>query len=40
MLSTLFWVSVGVVIGWNLPQPAWAKEATDKVVAWVKGLKK
>lgn len=24
MWSTLFWICVGILIGWNLPQPAWA----------------
>lgn len=35
MLSTLFWLAVGVVIGWNLPQPAWAKSVSDKVKSLV-----
>lgn len=31
MLETLFWVAVGLVVGWNLlPQPAWAKALWDK----------
>jgi len=38
MWSTLFWVCVGILIGWNLPQPAWAKSLQDKVVAAIKGL--
>jgi hypothetical protein len=25
MWSTLFRICVGILIGWNLPQPAWAK---------------
>ena len=30
MLETLFWVAVGLVVGWNLlPQPAWAKALWD-----------
>jgi hypothetical protein len=37
MWSTLFWVCVGILIGWNLPQPAWAKSLQDKVVAAIKG---
>ncbi|WP_274601177.1 hypothetical protein [Halochromatium roseum] len=36
MLFALFWVLVGLFIGWNLPQPAWAKELQDKVVGLVK----
>ena len=35
MWSMLFWVAVGIVIGWNLPQPRWAKELQDKLTnAW------
>ncbi len=37
-MSTLFWIAVGMVIGWNLPQPSWAKEWQDKVVQLVKNL--
>ncbi len=37
MLSILFWICVGIFIGWNLPQPDWAKSLQDKVVAMVRG---
>lgn len=37
MLAVLFWVAVGIVIGWNLPQPPWAKEIQDKVVGFFRG---
>ncbi len=37
MLSILFWVAVGMVIGWNLPQPGWARTLQDKVVAALRG---
>jgi hypothetical protein len=30
MLSALFWIAVGLVIGWNFPQPKWVKELWDK----------
>ena len=39
-MSTLFWIAVGIVIGWNLPQPAWARDLQAKVVAAVKALGK
>lgn len=26
----------GVIVGWTFPQPQWAKDLQDKVVAWVK----
>ena len=25
MLDTLFWVALGAFVGWNFPQPFWAK---------------
>ena len=25
MLDILFWIAVGAFIGWNLPQPVWAR---------------
>lgn len=31
MLDTLFWVAVGVVVGWHVPQPAWAVPLNDKL---------
>jgi hypothetical protein len=37
-MSTLFWIAVGIVIGWNLPQPAWARELQDKAVAFFRNL--
>ena len=39
MWSTLFWVCVGILIGWNLPQQNWAKSLQDKVVAAIKGAR-
>lgn len=32
--SALF-VLVGMFIGWNLPQPWWARYVQEKVVSWV-----
>lgn len=29
----LLWITVGIIIGWNLPQPSWAKAAQAWVVA-------
>jgi hypothetical protein len=25
MLEALFWIAVGAFLGWNFPQPFWAK---------------
>jgi hypothetical protein len=38
MLEILFFVAVGIFIGWNLPQPPWALELQDKAVQFVRGL--
>lgn len=31
-------VLIGIAIGWNLPQPAWAKYVQEKVTTWFKGI--
>ena len=35
-MATLFWICVGIFIGWNLPQPPWAVSLQEKVVAAIK----
>lgn len=30
MLDILFWLVIGAVIGWNFPQPPWAKTIQEK----------
>jgi len=32
MMDTLFWIAVGVFVGWHVPQPSWAVLIED----WVK----
>jgi len=32
MVEVLFWVIVGAFVGWNLPQPWYAKTVQRKVV--------
>ncbi len=32
MATILFWVGIGAFIGWNIPQPTWAKRLQNKVV--------
>ena len=32
MLDTIFWILVGAFVGWNFPQPFWARWMQD----WVK----
>ena len=31
-LDPLFWIVVGTFVGWNLPQPSWAKKIQNKAV--------
>ncbi len=31
MLDTLFWIAIGAFVGWNFPQPFWAKMVQEKV---------
>lgn len=38
MITALFFVAVGIVIGWNLPQPPWAREAQQKLVDTVRSI--
>jgi len=38
MLYTLFVLAIGIVIGWNLPQPPWAKDLQDRAVRLVKAI--
>jgi hypothetical protein len=35
MLDTLFWVAVGAFVGWNFPQPFWAKIIQEKIQAMI-----
>ena len=36
MLDTLLWIAVGAFIGWNLPQPQWAKVIQEKIQTMLK----
>jgi len=31
-MDTLFWIAVGAFVGWNFPQPFWARAIQDKLV--------
>lgn len=39
-MGTLFVLAVGIVIGWNLPQPAWARDAQAKLIAMLRNIMK
>jgi hypothetical protein len=32
MLETLIWVAVGLFVGWNFPQPDYAKAIQNKIL--------
>lgn len=36
MLETLFWLAIGAFIGWNFPQPEFAKTIQQKVLSVLK----
>ena len=38
MFAAIFFIAVGIIIGWNLPQPPWAKDLQDRAVAAIRGL--
>lgn len=33
MLETVFWIALGAFIGWNMPQPEFAKNFQAKIMA-------
>jgi len=40
MLDTLLWILVGAFIGWNFPQPFWAKMLEAKIRAMISKTEK
>ena len=38
MIETLFCIAIGILIGWNLPQPSWARELQDRAVDFIRNL--
>jgi hypothetical protein len=36
MLETIFWVAIGAFVGWNFPQPEFAKTIQAKALAMFK----
>ncbi|MGB5426902.1 MAG: hypothetical protein WBN95_08930 [Gammaproteobacteria bacterium] len=37
-MSTLLILTIGIFIGWNLPQPAWARNIQDRLVELMRGM--
>jgi hypothetical protein len=38
MLYTLTILIIGIIIGWNLPQPSWARDLQERIVNFVKAM--
>jgi hypothetical protein len=36
MIEAVIYVLIGAFIGWNLPQPAWAKNVQERVVTMIR----
>lgn len=36
MLEALVYIIIGAFIGWNLPQPEWAKSIQTKIISYIK----
>ncbi len=36
MLDTLFWVGIGMLIGWHIPQPFWVQMIIAKIIELIK----
>ncbi len=39
MLETILWIALGAFVGWNFPQPFWAKAIQAKLTALIKDKK-
>ena len=36
MLGIIFWLAVGIFIGWNVERPEWSRELQEKIIANIK----
>ncbi len=34
-METIFWILVGAFVGWNFPQPAWARNIQSRILAFL-----
>ena len=39
MLDIIFWIAVGAFVGWNFPQPFWARTIQAKITNLIKDKK-
>jgi hypothetical protein len=37
MIEAAIYVLIGAFVGWNLPQPSWAKNVQDRILAVIRG---
>jgi len=37
MIEAIIFILIGAFIGWNLPQPQWAKSTQSKILNFFKG---
>lgn len=40
MSGSLLYIFIGCLVGWNFPQPPWAKFIQSKIQGWWKNLNK
>lgn len=40
MLDSLVWILIGAFVGWNLPQPAWARWMQQYIAERIHNFKK
>jgi len=38
-MDIIFWIAVGAFVGWNFPQPSWAKAIQEKITSMIKDKK-
>jgi hypothetical protein len=36
MIEAIIYIAIGAFIGWNLPQPEWAKSLQTRVISYIK----
>ena len=36
MIEAIIYIFIGSFIGWNLPQPTWAKNMQTKIISYIK----
>jgi len=39
MLDIIFWIAVGAFVGWNFPQPFWARAIQERITSMIKDKK-